>query len=37
MLLTGHKTQAVFDRYNVVNERELLNAGDRLATFLAPA
>jgi hypothetical protein len=31
MLLTGHKTRAVFDRYNIVNERERLTAGKRLA------
>lgn len=37
MLLTGHKTRAVFDRYNIVNERELATAGTRLAEFLEQA
>jgi hypothetical protein len=34
MLLTGHKTRAVFDRYNIVTEQELLTAGQRLAAYL---
>ena len=36
MLLTGHKTRAIFDRDNILNEDELLEAGDQLVASLAP-
>ena len=35
MLLTGHKTRAIFDRYNIIHEQELLDAGDQLVAYLA--
>ena len=31
MLLTGHKTRAIFDPYNIINEQELLEAGAQRA------
>ena len=35
ILLTGHKTRAILDRYNIINEQELLEAGDQLVASLA--
>ena len=35
MRLTGHKSRAIFDRYNIIHEQELLEAGDQLVAYLA--
>ena len=35
MLLTGHKSRAIFDRDNIIHEQELLDAGDQLVAYLA--
>ena len=35
MLLTGHKSRAIFDRYNIIHEQELLDAGDQLVAYLS--
>lgn len=36
MQLTGHKTRSVFDRYNLVNERDLRDGVSKLAALHSP-
>jgi hypothetical protein len=35
MQMSGHKTRAIFDRYNVVSGADLIDAAAKLAAFAA--
>jgi hypothetical protein len=34
MKISGHKTRAIFERYNIVDNRDIEDAGKKLAEFL---
>jgi len=34
MMLLGHSTRSIFERYNIVNERDLMEAGQRLQEYI---
>jgi len=34
MMLLGHTTRSIFKRYNIVNERDLAEAGRRLEQYI---
>ena len=34
MMLLGHTTRSIFERYNIVNERDLHDAGQRLQQYV---
>lgn len=34
MLISGHKTRSMFDRYDIVDEKDIQLAGQKLAAYL---